>query len=88
MARQLMRKRSGSQPVSQSGWSFGPANIIREPSDDWCIVGSSMPRAMIQISDLLRIGRRRFEHLCSSGGPSTLNFSMKAGDSSIQSTKT
>ena len=53
------RNSSGSQPVFHSGCSRGPAISISAPSDDWCIVGSRMPSAMIQSSAFSTIGRVR-----------------------------
>ena len=39
------RKSSGSIDVFHSGCRRGPLSSISDPSDDWCIVGSSMPSA-------------------------------------------
>ena len=79
-------KSRGSQGVSQSGCILGPGRSIIVPSDDWCIVGSSSPRARIQtkffstnVRPLSARRRRRVEVPARS-------FSNSAGESSIIST--
>ena len=49
-----IKKIKGRTGVHQSGESLLPARIIRLPRDDWCMVGSKIPRAMKKIKTLLR----------------------------------
>ena len=46
-SQQDSRKNSGSSGVCQYGWSLGPASSISDPSDDWCIDGSTTAIATI-----------------------------------------
>ena len=69
-----IRKVNGSIGVHQSGESLLPARIMRLPSDDWCMVGSNIPRAMKKIINLLTLDLV------------PVLASRKAGENSIQST--
>src|SRR4030042_938533 len=51
------RKKRGRRPVCQRGESLWPAMIIRVPREDWCMVGSRMPRATMTGSHLSRLSR-------------------------------
>src|SRR5512133_3080771 len=42
-----MRNSVGRSAVCQSGWIFGPAMSISPPRELWCMVGSSIARAMM-----------------------------------------
>ncbi len=46
MAIAVTRKINGSSMVCQSGWIWVPKTISIEPSELWCIIGSTMPRPM------------------------------------------
>ena len=81
-----IRNRSGSQPVFQSGCSRGPAISISAPSDDWCIVGSRTPSAMIHRRHFSTTGLVRAAKRLSHGIPICSARSRNAGDSSIHST--
>ncbi|MBK9089768.1 MAG: hypothetical protein IPL90_12270 [Holophagales bacterium] len=71
MPRQETRKRSGRKGVDQKGWSFAPVRSMTVPSDDWCIVGRRIPRAMSHGSALSTIGAAFSEvRFRNPGGPS------------------
>ena len=42
----ISRYSSGSSGVCQTGWTRGPARISRDPSEDWCIEGSTKASAI------------------------------------------
>ena len=70
------RKISGSNMVCHSGWICVPNTISSEPSELWCIIGSTVPRAMKKNITLFSLRRAsRMPH-----------FSMKVGENSIHIT--
>ena len=88
MVMQEMRNSSGTSGVFHNGCSRGPLKSIRLPSDDWCMVGSRIPSAAIQISALLRMRFELAENFASLGLLLFSHFSKNAGASSIHSTMT
>ena len=79
--------RNGNQGVNQSAWRRGPASSIIVPSDDWCMVGSRTPRAMIQTPLLLTKRRAFLANAARRGFGLASIFSHSAGESSMSSTK-
>jgi len=80
------RNSNGRKGVRHKAFSRGPESSISDPSDDWCIVGSSMPNAMSHSSDLLTSGSAHVLKARTRGHGDVVPRSKKAGDSSIQST--
>ena len=72
----VIRKSSGSSGVCHSGWTWAPNTTSSEPSEDWCIIGSTVPRAMKKNSTL-------FSFFLATFMP---NFSRKTGENSIHIT--
>jgi hypothetical protein len=84
----LTTKSSGSSGENQSGCILEYGSIITVPSDDWCMVGSRMPSAMIQGSALSSFGPADSAKVRCPAVPEARQRSRTDGENSIQITIT
>ena len=88
MNTQLTRNSSGSHGVNHSGCSLVAGSSIMVPSDDWCMVGSSRPRASTQTSDRSTTRKPVSAQRRRAALAPAFHFSNTAGESSTISTST